>query len=56
MAVSFTKAVLDYFGKKPGQTAMELQAELKALTPDDRAYFRREFLKVGIEVEAPVAA
>lgn len=51
MAVSFTKAVLDFFGKKPNQTAMELQQELKALTPDDREYFKREFAKVGIEVE-----
>lgn len=51
MAVSFTKAVLDYFGKRPNQTAMELQAELKALTPEDREYFKREFSKIGVEVE-----
>jgi hypothetical protein len=51
MAVSFTKAILDYFGKKPGQTAMELQAEIKALTPDDREYFKREFAKIGVVIE-----
>jgi len=49
--ISFTKAVVDYFGKKPGQTLPEFQQELKALTPEDRAYFVREFKKVGIEVE-----
>jgi hypothetical protein len=49
--ISFTKAVVDYFGKKPGQTLPEFQQELKALTPEDRAYFIREFKKVGIEVE-----
>ena len=48
---SFTKAIVDYFGKKPGQTLPEFQAELKALTPEDREYFVREFKKVGIEVE-----
>ena len=49
--ISFTKAIVDYFGKKPGQTLPEFQQELKALTPEDRAYFIREFAKVGIEVE-----
>jgi hypothetical protein len=49
--ISFTKAVVDHFGKKPGQTLPEFQQELKALTPEDRAYFIREFKKVGIEVE-----
>jgi len=49
--ISFTKAIVDYFGKKPGQTLPEFQQELKALTPEDRAYFVREFKKVGIEVE-----
>lgn len=48
--MSFTKAVSEYFGKKPGQTLMELQAEIKALTPEDREYFKREFVKVGIEI------
>lgn len=51
MAISFTKAIVDYFGKKPGQTLQEFQGEIKALTPEDRAYFIREFKKAGIEVE-----
>ena len=48
--MTFTKAINEFFGKKPGQTLMELQAEIKALTPEDREYFKREFAKVGIEV------
>jgi hypothetical protein len=47
---TFTKAVVDYFGKKPGQSAGEFLQEIKALTAEDREYFRREFLKVGVEV------
>lgn len=50
MQTTFTKAIHEYFGKLPGQSLMELQAEVKALTPDDREYFKREFAKVGIEV------
>ena len=48
--MTFTKAVNEFFGKKPGQTLMELQAEIKSLTPEDREYFKREFVKVGIEI------
>ena len=47
MAISFTKAILEYFGKKPGQNAMDLQAEIKALTTEDREYLKREFLNPG---------
>ena len=50
--MTFTKALVEFFGKKPGQTPGEFMLEIKALTPDDRAYFKREFLKVGIEVAA----
>lgn len=52
MPVSFTKAVLDYFGRKPDQSAGDFAAELRALDDKDRAYFRAEFAKIGIEVEA----
>jgi hypothetical protein len=51
MAVTFVRAVNEYFGRKPGQNLTEFQAELKALTPEDRAYFIREFAKIGIVVE-----
>lgn len=49
--VTFTKACVEYFGKKPGQTLMEFQKELKDLGPEDRAYFKAEFAKVDISVE-----
>lgn len=51
MPVSFTKACHDFFGRKPDQTLGEFQAELKALTPEDREYFKREFAKIGVEIE-----
>ena len=51
MAVSFTAACNNYFGRKPGQSLMEFQQELKALTQEDREYLKREFKKVGVEVE-----
>lgn len=51
MPVSFTKAINDYFGRKPNQTLAEFQAELKELGPEDREYFKREFAKIGIVIE-----
>jgi hypothetical protein len=47
---TLTKALKDYFGYKPGQNLTDFMAEIKALTPEDKAYFRREFLKVGYEI------
>lgn len=35
--ISFTKAILNYFGKKPGQSMGELAAEIKTLTEKDKA-------------------
>lgn len=51
MPVTLTKAIHDFFGKKPGQSLGEFQNEIRALTSEDRAYFVREFAKVGIEIE-----
>jgi chitinase len=51
MAVSFTKAINEFFGKKPGQTTTEFMQEIKALSAADRSYFKQEFAKIGIEVE-----
>jgi hypothetical protein len=48
--MTFTAALVEFFGKKPGQTPGEFLQEVKALTPTDRDYFKREFLKVGIEI------
>lgn len=48
--MTFTTAIISFFGKRPGQTLMELQAEITALTPEDRKWFKWEFRKVGIEI------
>lgn len=42
--VTFTKAMMQYFGKLPGQTLGQFAEELKALNESDRAYF-----KAGLE-------
>ena len=34
--MSFVVACRNFFGQKPGQSLTEFQAELKALTPQDR--------------------
>lgn len=52
--LTFVKALMEFFGRKEGQTSGDLLAEIKALTPEDREWFAKEFLKVGIEI-IPVA-
>lgn len=47
---TLTKALKDYFGYRPGQNLTDFMAEIKALTPEDKSYFKREFLKVGYEI------
>lgn len=47
---SFTKACKEYFDYKSGQNLGQFMEEIKALTEDDRAYFKREFVKVGYEI------
>jgi hypothetical protein len=49
---TLTKALKDYFGYKPGQNLTGFMEEIKQLTPEDKAYFAREFLKVGYEIAA----
>ena len=48
--MSLAAALKTYFGFKPGQKLIDFMAELKELTPEDKEYFKREFLKVGIKV------
>lgn len=50
---SFVMAMREFFGFKEGQTLSQFSEELKALTPEDRAFFARELKTVGYEV--PVA-
>lgn len=51
--VSFVSACRTHFGMKPGQTLSQFAAEVKTVSgdPETRAYFVREFAKVGIEIE-----
>jgi hypothetical protein len=48
--MSLTAALKDYFGYKPGQTLGEFMAECKALTDSDKAWLKKEFAKVGYEI------
>lgn len=45
--MTFTAAIMDFFGYKPGQKLMEFRDELKALDEKDRAYFARELEKTS---------
>lgn len=47
---TLVKACKEYFGFKPGQNLTDFMNEVKALTPEDRAYFKREFVKAGYEI------
>jgi hypothetical protein len=47
---TLTKALKNYFGYKPGQNLAEFMEEIKALTPEDKEYFKREFAKAGYEI------
>jgi hypothetical protein len=53
MSIGFTKAMNDYFGRKPEQSVGDFGAELKALDQADREYFVREFKKIGVDVDMP---
>lgn len=46
--VSFVSRCKEYFGLLPGQTLMEFSAELKKLTPKDRAELVESFNKMGL--------
>lgn len=52
---TLTKALMDQFGKKPGQSLQEFQAEIKTLTEKDRADFTAMFAGEGIEIIAGAA-
>lgn len=48
--VTFTKAMMQFFGKLPGQTLGQFAEELKALTAEDRAYFKAGLEQNGFAV------
>lgn len=47
---SFTTAMLDYFGKLPGQSTMDFAQELKGLSDADRAEFRAGLIGLGYKL------
>lgn len=50
--MSFMAACRDFFGMKPNQRPLEFGAEIKALSADDRAYFKAELEKLGYVIQA----
>lgn len=48
--LTFVAAMKDYFGLLPNETNTGFVAEIKALTPEDRAYFTTLLSTVGYEV------
>jgi hypothetical protein len=47
---SFASACFDYFGKKAGQSTQDFMAELKELTPEDKAQLTKLFREVGYAI------
>ena len=47
---SLTTAMLDFFGKKPGQSVADLAAEFKALTVADKVEFKAALIKLGYKI------
>jgi hypothetical protein len=47
---SFVAAMMDFFGRKPGQTMGDFSAELRALTPQDREYFTAGLEQNGYKI------
>lgn len=46
---TFVQAMLDFFGRLPGQSLMDFHTEIKALTPEDRAYFTAGLAGIGYQ-------
>lgn len=51
MKTSFTKAMMQFFGKLPGQTLAGFKQELDSLTAEDRAYFKAGLEQNGYIIE-----
>lgn len=49
--MTFLGALMHAF-KKPGQTTADFAQEVKALTDEDKAYFRAELIKAGYKLRA----
>lgn len=53
--MTFAAAMRDYFGVLPGGNAASFFAELKALTDEDKAWFRANLPSVGYEIVSSMA-
>lgn len=51
---SFVISMLEFFGTLPGQTKTQFASELKALSPEDKAYFHAGLAACGIDCAAPL--
>lgn len=49
----FMAAMLNFFGKKPGEGPLQFAAEMKALTPDDKLEFHQMLVAQGIDCHPP---
>lgn len=49
---SLSAALKAFFGTKPGQSLTDFMAEVKELTPEDRAYFTTHLAAAGYVIEA----
>lgn len=54
--MSFVSAMKDYFGFRPGSDSMGFLQEMKALTPEDKKWFRENLPKVGYDITDTVQA
>lgn len=48
--VSFMSACMDYFGRKPGQSALEFKREIDALTDSDKSEIRDGLAALGFNI------
>jgi len=51
--MSFVVRCKNYFGLLPGKTIRDFSAELKALTPEDKAEFCSLFNAIGLPTAPP---
>jgi len=50
--MTFLSAMREYFGMKASQTAMEFMQEIKALTSEERDWFKVNLATVGYNIVA----
>jgi hypothetical protein len=50
----FVKAMMDFFGLRPGQTVIQFGAELKALSMDEKKEFAQSLRSIGIDYADPL--